>query len=288
MKNEKGITLVVLVITIIVLLILAGASISAIRGWDSIPDNANTAVDASNQDTTVEQNMINKISGIFDNYLYDTIWDGHVNIPQIVDGMIPVYYDATEKVWKKADTRNIDESKKWYDYTEKQWANVVTVESRNLDKYKDAEIGTKIEQSEITTMFVWIPRYSYKIVSEGNIEVSFLKGITDIEANGETTRKTIHPVFQDGSKNGYAQGGWDRELTGYWVAKFEASGLENGQAVGNINAGETTPLLGKIDTPVRIVPSAIIWRYISVGESQYKSMQMSKYGNVWMDKRKYG
>ena len=147
--------------------------------------------------------------------------------------MIPVYYE--NGVWKKADTTNENEAMKWYSYTEenKQWANVVTVESSNLSKYANAEIGTEIAQSEITAMFVWIPRYSYEIKGEKDIEISFLKGTSNKEANGQETAKIVHPVFTDGSKNNYAEGGWDRELTGYWVAKFEASGVENGEAVGN-------------------------------------------------------
>ena len=69
MKKQNGITLVALVITIIVLLILAGVSVSMITGYDSIPDNAKVAVDTSRQDTTVEQNMVNKINNLFEKYL---------------------------------------------------------------------------------------------------------------------------------------------------------------------------------------------------------------------------
>lgn len=45
LKNNKGITLVMLVVTIIVLLILAGISISAITGGDSSMDKAKKAKD---------------------------------------------------------------------------------------------------------------------------------------------------------------------------------------------------------------------------------------------------
>ena len=68
-KQEEGITLVALVITIIVLLILAGVSIATITGYDSIPDNAKTAVEASRQDATVEQTMVNSINNLFEKYL---------------------------------------------------------------------------------------------------------------------------------------------------------------------------------------------------------------------------
>ena len=69
MKQQKGITLVALVITIIVLLILEGVSIATITGYDSIPDNANTAVEKSNLDTEEEQLMINKVDELFQKYL---------------------------------------------------------------------------------------------------------------------------------------------------------------------------------------------------------------------------
>ena len=75
MKQQKGITLVALVITIIVLLILAGASIATITGYDSIPDNAKIAVDASKQDATVEQNMVNAIDALFKEYVNIVDWE---------------------------------------------------------------------------------------------------------------------------------------------------------------------------------------------------------------------
>ena len=42
-KNDKGITLIALIITIIVLLILAGVTIAALTGTDSAPVKANEA-----------------------------------------------------------------------------------------------------------------------------------------------------------------------------------------------------------------------------------------------------
>ena len=69
MKKERGITLVALVITIIILLILAGVALSALTGNDSIIGNAKKAVDYSSQDTTVEQNMVNMLDGLLKEHL---------------------------------------------------------------------------------------------------------------------------------------------------------------------------------------------------------------------------
>ena len=49
------------------------------------------------------------------------------NPPSLLSNMIPVYYDQTNSVWKKADSNNSDKNNKWYDYDNKMWANAVTV-----------------------------------------------------------------------------------------------------------------------------------------------------------------
>lgn len=55
LKNQKGITLVALVVTIIVLLILAGVSLSLIAGENGILGRATGAVDKNAQATSKEQ-----------------------------------------------------------------------------------------------------------------------------------------------------------------------------------------------------------------------------------------
>lgn len=64
-KGQKGITLVALVITIIVLLILAGVGISMLAGDGGILDHAQNASNeyktASNTENQTIQNLINYI-----------------------------------------------------------------------------------------------------------------------------------------------------------------------------------------------------------------------------------
>ena len=64
MKNNKGITLIALVITIIVMLILAGVTIRTITGGDSIPDNAQSAVDKYNDSIKREDDMLAEAESI--------------------------------------------------------------------------------------------------------------------------------------------------------------------------------------------------------------------------------
>lgn len=80
-----------------------------------------------------------------------------------------------------------------------------------------------------------IPRYAYKInKTTKTCDIVFLKGkiqtaqrqISEdqiIETDSTKTDKyTVHPAFTNESSIGYANGGWNKEVTGIWVAKFEA------------------------------------------------------------------
>ena len=55
MKNQKGITLIALVITIIVLLILAGVTIATLTGENGILTQADSAKDSSNRAEAIEK-----------------------------------------------------------------------------------------------------------------------------------------------------------------------------------------------------------------------------------------
>ena len=60
-KETKGITLIALVITIVVLLILAGVVIATLNGNDNIIKNANTAVGKYNEKANEEQGILNSL-----------------------------------------------------------------------------------------------------------------------------------------------------------------------------------------------------------------------------------
>ena len=181
-KSKKGITLVSLVITIIVLMILAGVAISLATGEDSIFSKANEAASKWNESAINEQETVNMLLNVLEG---GTIPEQKekVNPPEIKEGMIPVYYDNG---WKKADASKDN----WYNQHEskKEWANVVTVkenETKTRSYYQSAEEGEAIAEEDILAMFVWIPRYAYNIASgyhtaangTGDIQIKFLEGV---------------------------------------------------------------------------------------------------------------
>ena len=155
------------------------------------------------------------VEGIQGEFVYRD--ESGANPPELVDGMIPVTYNGTN--WVKADT-----SSEWYNYSNQEWANAVTVTEGTRSKYMSATAGTEILMNDINTMWVWIPRYEYQYTNlgtqyaggtkeqPGEIKVNFLNGTTN-QASDASNYK-VHPAFTFG----------DKELTGLWYAKFETTG----------------------------------------------------------------
>ena len=280
-KSSRGITLIALVITIIVLLILAGISISMLSGDNGILQKAAEAKEKTDEATLREEQQLADLAELMngaevssDGYDYST----RVNAPKLKDGMIPITYDSNK--WVVADKNN--KNKSWYDYDNKKWANICTVDSTH-SSYRTAEVGTEIPVEDMTTMFVWIPRYAYSIVSSSNkIDVTFLVGNTNRDVNN-TTYKTDYDAkteVQDGKTPMIVHPGFrigNSELTGIWVAKFESSGTNtDGNYVGNGTSSSNSQQYAPDGTTyVKSIPSVVSWRYITIGESQYQCMQMS-------------
>ena len=139
------------------------------------------------------------------------------NKPVLASNMIPVYYDEANSVWKKADKNNSQKDYRWYSYSSTgeykgMWANAVTVKEANRQTYLNATPGTTISMDDITTMWVWTPRFNAVTPSNYNggtqskpnaIDVTFVK-----------QNETAIDAFTFGNK----------ELSGFWYGKFEIGG----------------------------------------------------------------
>ena len=103
-EEEKGITLIALVITIVVLLILAGVSISMLTGNNGILTQAQKSKQATEEAAQKEKEDLIKLEMLANN--------SNVNIPNLKEGMIPVKWNATNKTWEVADKSNTEND--WY------------------------------------------------------------------------------------------------------------------------------------------------------------------------------
>ena len=228
-NKTLGITLVALVITIVILLILAGISISTLTNT-GIFEKAKEAKQKSENAQKEEDRLISEYEKEIVKQDAEGIWDGKVNKPDLMSGMSAIKFTEPTDSTEGKDEKVSDSSKNdWYNYSEKKWANA---------------------QTEDGSMWVWIPRYAYKInKSNQTFDVVFLVGTTDnyydkdgkLQTAKRQTSETdipdatkdyvVHPAFTNESNIGYVNGGWKKELTGIWVSKFEA-----GYAGGNNNA----------------------------------------------------
>ena len=275
-KGKEGITLIALVVTIIVLIILAGVSINLMFGQYGIVTRAKEAKEQMEIATitenvklellekqmdegsiltqaqietvlakygTINKNADGSIKSITTKdtsyeIAYEKLYEGQmleiynktkkVNSPVLLTGMSPIKFtEATETSEGKTVTTNAtDES--WYNYTDKKWANARTQDG---------------------SMWVWIPRFAYKLNSgTQTTDVVFLIG-TENKYYDETTNEikdaidegyTVHPAFT----TDIANGGWDKPLTGIWVAKFEAGYASGGNTAtvkaSNLNYTQKT------------------------------------------------
>ena len=258
LENKKGITLVALVITIIILLILATISIQSLTNT-GLFKNAQKAKDETQNAAENQAKILNEYEDELNKYISgnkktlqaDGSWNStkKVNSPQLMEGMTGIYWDESGKEVEV----NVDNQDNWYDYSasKREWANAVTKDS----------------SGNVTGYWVWIPRYAYKIETNrytntvGKISVKFLQGTTNKDESNaeisttypETTGATmsayvVHPSFINGTSNHYMNGEWDKEISGYWVAKYPAGFQAN--TITNNNGTLSTTISNSSDTVV--------------------------------------
>ena len=291
-KKTQGITLIALVVTIVVLLILASVTISTIFSDNGIIKKAQEAANKTKEAVEQEQAELNQLYNDLASIMNNTTGgsteepepepepelpsdgsfseDKGVNTPNLGEGMTPIKWDETANDgagdWVETEGSDSD----WYDYENKEWANAKTADG---------------------SMWVWIPRYAYKITSgyhsssTGTIAVEFMKGTRNETTSGRTSFNNasgqgnwnIHPAFNYG-----------QTVSGIWVAKFEAS---------QSNASSSSAGSSGV---IKVQPGVQSWRSISVNDiynkcKSYNStlnshmMKNDEWGAVaYLSKSKYG
>lgn len=195
--------------------------------------------------------------------------------PVLNDGMIAITID------NDGTARKADLSSRWYRYSDKKWANAVTVKSSSLEKYENAASGDIISESDILTYFVWIPRYKYKLwyveSSTEAIDTSKVHAVDIVFESASTTKSTgstngeylTHPSFTFGSES----------LNGIWVGKFETgySGASSSDSATS-NTKDTSKIVIK---PTTMSTNIYSWRSISLSNAFSSTLDMNKTNNIF-------
>ena len=347
-NTNSGITLIALVITIIVLLILAGVSIAMLTGENGV---LTKATEAKNQTEIAQEkeeismayaaSKANKVDQVADpvtaselqgeldklnslgvaddsNGLKVTYGERVYTIDQTTgkitgpEGAEPPEENTAEnpEYWEKTTTGDSE----WYSYADVSNGNTkVNANAPKLKgamtaiKYigsdKDSQTGSKWANAitQDGSMFVWIPRFAYKITSgyhnseEGTIDVIFvdtnnkpLNGesatiVTDpsqVTYSGESQNEyLVHPAFTNEVNNG---GGFGNK-TGFWIGKFEATETKD---VVTVKAGESSLRTMTINEQYKAGKNA------TFGETQNLNSHMAKNSEwgatVYLAHSKYG
>ena len=322
-NSTNGITLIALVITIVVLLILAGVSIAMLTGDNGILTQANEAKEKNTIGEEKEQiklamqslKMKRQADNVSDEITASELdeqlkYDGAKNVEvDNVNGYLRVKYGDSKNEYAVDQSGNIEKEGEvtqpeniaksweavskidttWFSYNDlsssNKKANVnAPVLKGNMKAIKyvgseaETQTGSKWANAMTTdgSMFVWIPRYAYKITegyhekTAGTIEVAFIDTNNKF-LNGETgeittnvedpeagkTKWLVHPAF---TSNAEAGGGFG-EIPGIWVGKFEATGTySNGDA-----------------SKVSVKPGVSSLRSMTIND-QYKAGMKATYG----------
>ena len=213
----------------------------------------------NNGDVTVEDKNDNppsttgKTDGSYDE-------EKGVNTPKLGNNMELVIYDEGTKEWIP------DETNSAYSYID------TSIEGK---ENKSEWANAKVTINGVESYFVWIPRYAYKIDSNNHvIDVKFIKDTGTIATDGtvckyadDTTLNTatdyiIHPAFTTNADLG---GGWDTELSGIWIGKYEVS---------QSDAGTTKDEMGSSGI-IQVKPNVTSWRSMTIGEMYNKAKSYS-------------
>ena len=193
------------------------------------------------------------------------------NAPVLASNMIPVYYDETSGVWKKADKNNKDNNNRWYSYESSgeykgMWANAVTVKDTNRQTYLNATPGTTISMNDITTMWVWIPRFN--AVTPNNYNGGTKAKPNAIDVTYAKQNEPAIDAFTFGNK----------ELSGFWYGKFETGHATLASNTTKNNLGCTNETCANANGII-IKPNVTSLQYNNLSNFFFASRSMEQTGN---------
>ena len=172
--------------------------------------------------------------------------------PVINKNLIPV------TIADNGEVTYADIYKEWYNYENKEWANAVILVDNPSKEYQENDI---IQESDIESYFVWIPRYRYQIFNEGNYTEAIPSQPTEnIAREIQIEFESKDEVPSTGSK----QGEWlthpaftNFDVNGFWVGKYE-TGYKGATTKEEAQVNEENP------NKLIVKPNTYSWRGISV------------------------
>ena len=270
-KQEKGITLIALVVTIVVLLILAGVSVNALFGNSGIIEKAKEAQSKMDKATENDQKQIGELTNWLDNQVNGTTGsdDNQTTLPKISTLVGTVVDKNTKAEDAYGNKITIPKGFKVVAHGTVAGSATYTYSGDNIPAVQD---GIVIENGTDGNQFVWVPVGTIKN-KDGSTNTITLGRYSNFakqngtyvpaqNANNCTQEVTINTYFKELSTfregntatDSTAQNATARNLAefistslsngGYYIARFEASGTAS-----KITSKYNQTVLGNITQP---------------------------------------
>ena len=274
-RNTKGITLIALVVTVIVLIILAGVSISLVLGENGIVNKAKKAKENTELAKTEEETMLNDLA----KQIEEGTSGGTTNPPETIKTVEEVkggsYFDKATTI--KDSDGNLIKVPEGFKIAEDSGINVtegIVIEDNDIidgignnrgNQYVWIPVGTGIKKADGSSVDITLGRYTF--ASDGT---------PTLQQNAENyaDEVLIENRFKElaTSRTGVASSGTDGLNTtalnlkgfvdsvkangGYYIARYEASYGTDGKANSKVSNSF-------IDTYTAPTTEGTLWNYIT-------------------------
>ena len=201
--------------------------------------------------------------------MHPVYWTGDSNITGVAGGL-----GTYNEVYDEDDSEKDNSNNIWYDYS-----SITGEEDNRASRWANAKDSNG-------SYFVWVPRFAYRITyynDEGQvtgyydgrgmvntqgqaitqvdgetIDGSLEEGIETVTSNGKSY------IVHDDSENNFNNGGWDSDLAGIWVGKYESA-----------HSDATSSSSGS-STNITIKPGVQSWREMMVGNCYTNSYNYNR------------
>ena len=242
MRNNKGITLVALVVTIVVLLILAGVSINLVLGDNGIVKRAQDAKNKTEEDLANTQEVMNQMT--------DEITEAIGELVTTVETAPYLPDDTFSKVEGTINTGLVIQDKEGNQY-------VWVVVPRTKEVYKTTELGkTTFTEADYTSIEADLKNYTSTYVTRSGYSDTWY---ADNDNEGWLTEAQYNTLKNDMLKSVYLNGG-------FYIGRYEAG-------IGTNRTSIEAKVDGKYPIPTTVpVSKADAYPYTYVTRTQAQNL----------------
>ena len=258
-KSVKGITLIALVVTIVVLLILAGVSINALFGNSGIIEKAKEAQSKMDKAKENDEKQIGELTDWIDNQVNGTTGGSNNpttnDLPSVAGETMPYYPDAT---FKKVAGTNLDDGLVIQDESGNEYVWIEVPKSLYANSSYNTKTTTADQKPASSTEYDKIEYCLHKYTDYyGSVTDNYYSdeatGLTSAQYT-ELKQKMLKSVYENG---------------GFWIGRYEAGITTNRTSASGTPTEVPLSKVGTVEKP--IYP----YTYVTCSQAQTLTSKLS-------------